>query len=321
MLPPHPPAGAGAALTPSESEELVERHLAHWLAGRSGEPGAVVYAPPGETTTLCYFGGLRGIGSFAPDNAVGFGNTLAIAGARTMEEIEGNLRTRGVRYVVIPSWDPFFDVFAERYLEKRFSGRRGLLVGALRRWIVPPWLRPMPYQLPVGGGFAGQSVLVFAVVDPQPPAAAAGRLAEYLVETGRLDDAAAVGAGLRRFPGDIGALSARAQVARARGDAAAFAAALNSLLARLSTGGDRYLAWDRRVSLAIVLAEADRLDLARDQVRRCLADASEPQLRSLTTGSIYDLLVLGRSFGLEIPDPRLRGVALDLLPADLRGRL
>jgi hypothetical protein len=315
------PSGASATLTSQESEELVERHLAHWLASRAGGPGAVVFAPPSETTTLCFYGGLRGIGSFATDNTAGFGNTLAIAGARTMEEAQAGLLARGVRYVVVPSWDPFFDEFARRYLDRRSSNRPNFFVGELRRWNLPPWLRPVPYQMPVGGGFEGQSVLVFEVVDEQSPAAAAGRLAEYLVETGDLGAAAAVGEGLRRFPGDVGALAARAQVEGARGDAAAFARTLDTLLSRLSNGGDRYLPWDRRVSLAIVLTQAGRIDLAREQVRRCVAEASEPRLRSLTTGSLFDLLVLGRSFGLEIADERLRGLALDLLPGDLRGRL
>jgi len=314
-------AGPSETLTPRESEQLVLRHLGHWLASRSGAPGVVVFAPPNETTALCFFGGLRGIGTFARDNTTGFGNTLAIAGARTMEEAQGNLQGRGVRYVVVPSWDPFFDEFARLYLDKKFANRRNLLVGELRRWNVPAWLRPVPYQMPVGGGFEGQSVLVFEVVDEQSPAAAAGRLAEYLVETGRLDNAAAVGAGLRRFPGDVGALAARAQVERALGDSAAFSSTVDSLLARLSSGGDRYMAWDRRVSLAIVLTQGRRIDLARDQVRRCLADANEARLRSLSTGSLYALLVLGHSLGIEIADARLRGIALGLLPVDLRSRI
>ena len=127
-----------------------------------------------------------------------------------------------------------------------------------------------PTRCPSAAGFEGQSVLVFEVVDEQSPAAAAGRLAEYLVETGRLEEAAAAGEALRRFPGDVGALAARAQVERALGDDGAFARTLDTLLARLSNGGDRYLPWDRRVSLAIVLTQGRRIDLARDQVRRCL---------------------------------------------------
>ena len=314
-------AGPGSTLTPPESEELIMRHLGHWLASRTGKPGVVAFAPPNETTALCYYGGLRGIGTFAPDNSTGFGNTLAIAGARTMEEAQGDIQGHGVRYIIVPSWDSFFDDFARLYLDKRFANRRNLLVGELRRWNLPPWLRAVPYQMPVGGGFEGQSVLVFEVVDEQSPAAAAGRLAEYLVETGRIEDARAVGGGLRRFPGDVGALAARAQVEHALGDTAAFAKTLDSLLSRLSSGGDRFLAWDRRVSLAIVLVEGRRIDLARDQVRRCMADANEGRLRSLSTGSLFDLLLLGHSFGLTITDPKLRDLAVELLPVDLRSRI
>jgi hypothetical protein len=313
-------AGTATVLTPQESGELVDRHLAHWLAKRTGEPGMVVFAPPTETTTLCFFGGLRGVGSFDPDNKAGFGNALAIAGARTMEEAEDDLRARKARYVVMPSWDPFFDDFSRLYLAKASSGRPSLLADELRRWDLPPWLHPVPYQMPVGGA-GGQSVLVFEVVDPQSPAAAAGRLAEYLVETGDLADAGAAADRLRRFPGDVGALAARAQVESAQGDAAAAAQTVDDLLGRISTGGDRYLPWDRRVSLAVVLARAQRFGPSRDQVRRCVAEANEPRLRSLSTGSLFDLLVLAKSFRVEFPDPGLRDLALDLLPGDLRDSL
>jgi len=56
-------------------------------------------------------------------------------------------------------------------------------------------------------------------------------------------------------------------------------------------------------------------------VRRCVSDVNEARLRSLSTGSLYDLLVMAHSFGLEIADPGLRELALDLLPGDLRNRI
>jgi hypothetical protein len=147
------------------------------------------------------------------------------------------------------------------------------------------------------------------------------RSAEYLVETGELEKAAAAAEALRRFPGDLGALTARVQVQSARGDAAGSAQTLDSLLSRLSSGADRFLPWDRRVSLATVLARAGRVDLAREQVRRCLVEVSDQKLRSLSTGSLYNLLVLSHSFGLEATDPRLRELALNLLPGALRSSL
>jgi hypothetical protein len=321
QLLPKKSASAEVSLTALESRELIVRHLAHWLARQGGQEGLVVYAPPQETISLCFYGGLHGIGTFAPDNQAGFGSTLMIAGVTTMEEAQGLLQSRGVRYIVVPSWDSFFDEFARLYLTKKFSNRTSFLIRELRRWNLPLWLRPVPYQMPVSGGYEGQGVLVFELVDEQSPAVAASRLAEYFVEIGELDKAVATGETLRRFPGDVGALAAEVQVQSARGNSAGSAQTLDSLLSRLSNGADRFLPWDRRVSLAIVLARGERIDLAREQVRRCLADVNEARLRSLTTGSLYSLQVLGRAFGLGMADQRLNKLALDLLPDDLRSHL
>ena len=318
-----PPRGRGSdlVLTSRESEALIERHLAHWLAVRAGEPGAITYAPPDMTPGLWFYGGLRGVGSLSPDNRAGFGAALNIAAALTMEEAQNDLSARGVRFVVVPSFDPFFDEFARRYLDPRFAGRPNFFAGELRKLNLPPWLRPVPYQMPVGGGFEGQSVMVFEVVDAQAPAVAAGRTAEYLVEMGDLDRAGAAAEQLRRFPGDVGALSARIQVLLAKGDTAGASRSLETLLLRLDAGGDRYLPWDRRVSLAIVLTQAGRADLAKAQAMRCLKEATDARLRSLTTGSLYNLLVIARALQLDFQDPVLRDVAPDLLPGDLRSRL
>jgi hypothetical protein len=295
---------------------LIERHLAHRLAKQTQEAGAVIYAPPHQTATLCYFGGLRGVGTFAAENRAGFGVALMIAAANTIDEAQALIQARGVRYIILPSWDPFFDEFAHLYLDKRSSSRTSSFVGGLRRWSLPLWLRPVPYQMPEIRGFEGQSVLVFEVVEPQSPPAAAGRLAEYLVETGRLDQAAAVSEGLRRFPGDVGALAARAQVLSTREDADGFAQTVDLILSRLASGGDRFLPWDRRVSLAMVLAKGGRNDQAREQLRRCLTELNEKRLRSLTAGMLYNLQVLSQAFELPIADPGLRKLAAELLPVE-----
>jgi hypothetical protein len=312
---------AGGNLTSLEAEELIERDLAHWLAKHAGADGAVVYAPPTETTTLSFYGGLGGVGTLNGDNKAGLGVTVMIAGVTTMEEAQALLEGRDVRYIVLPSWDSFFENYTHLYLAKNFSNWESIFIPKLRAWDLPPWLRPVPYQMPMIGGFEDQSVLVFEVVDPQNSAVALSRLAEYLVETGQLDKAASVSQALRRFPADVGALAARAQVESARDDSDDLALILDSLRSRLSGGGDRFLPWDRRVSLAIVLARAKQMDLAREQVRRCLAQISEKRVRSLSTGSLYNLLVLTRAFGLEIDDRRVRATALDLLPLAVRGSL
>jgi hypothetical protein len=313
--------GPGTTLPSRESEELIERHLAHWLNKRAGEPGVVVYAPPQETSALCFYGGLRGLGTFAAENQTGLGTSLMIAGVKTMEEVQGLLLAHGVRYIIVPSWDPFFDEFAQRYLDKSYANRTSLLIRELRRWNLPPWLRALPYQIPVGGGFEGQSVLVFEVVDEQNPAVAASRLAEYLVEIGQLDAAKVAGETLRRFPGNVGAMVALAQVQAAREDSAAFAQTLAALQARVASNADRFLPWDRRVSLAVVLARGNQDELAREQMKRCVAEADAKKLRSLTTGSLYGFEVLAKAFDLKPADAALGDLARSLLPPDLRERL
>ncbi len=320
LLPSRTPA-ATATLTTQESQELIERHLAHWLAKRTEEAGAVVYAPPRQALSLAFYGGLRALGTFAAENRDGFGVTLFITAANSMEEAQELIQSRGVRYIIIPSWDPFFEEYARLYFVKKFANRVGVLIPALRHWNLPLWVRPLPYQMPVGGGFEGQSVLVFEVVEEQTPAVAASRLAEYLVESGKLDEAAAIGESLRRFPVDIGALAARAQVQAARGDLAGATQTLDLLLPRLSAGADRVLPWDRRVSLSIVLARGDRVEQAREQVRRCVTEIDAKRIRALSAGSLYNFLVLTHAFNLEIADPALRALALDLLPGDLRSNL
>jgi hypothetical protein len=314
-------ATAEDKLTSAEAEELIERHLAHWLAKHAGGEGVVVFAPPYESASLSFYGGLGGIGTFSGDNDEGLRATITIASVTTLPEAQILIQARRIRYIIIPSWDPFFDEYARQFLVTAQSSRQSVLIPALRRFILPPWLRPVPYQMLKIGGYEEQSVLVFEVVGEQSPAVAVSRLAEYLVETGDLDRAASAGDALRRFPGDVGALAARAQVQSARADSAGLAQTLDSLLSRLSNGGDRFLPWDRRVSLAMVLARAERVDLAREQVRRCLAELSEEKLRSLSTGSLYSLLVLSHSFGLVPTNSKLRELAFDLLPSDLRSSL
>jgi hypothetical protein len=118
----------------------------------------------------------------------------------------------------------------------------------------------------------------------------------------------------------LGALVARAQVEIARGDTETFNRTVATILPRITAGRDRRLPWDRRVSLAIVLAQAQHLDEARSQLQRCVAEVDGSKLRSLSTTSLYHMQVLAKALGLQIQDPELRELSLDLLPADVRNR-
>jgi hypothetical protein len=313
-----PPADAGMknALDESELVGLIERDLARWLAIHVGPRGAVVLAPHNETITLHYYGGLRGLVTLGWENRAGLEAAIRIVSASTPEEAKELIDRRKITHIVIPSWDSYLDVYARMGM--------GQLEGTvLEMWHalnVQPWLRPVPYRLPTIAGFEGQSVVILEVVEDQDSAAALSRIAEYLVEMGQLELAAKAGQALRRHPADLGALVARAQTEIARGDTAGFASTVEILQRRLSAGADRIMPWDPRVSLAVVLAQNKRADLAREQVRRCLAEIDEAKLRSLTTGSLYRLQVLVKAYGLGIADQQLHRLALDLLPPDLRNR-
>ena len=305
------------AVTEGDVLALMERDLAHWLARAAGPGGAVVLAPPGLTTSLYFHGGLAGLGTLDRDNKAGLLAAIRIAGASSPDEAQALARSRHLDYIVIPSWDPSLDDYARA----GSSQYEHTLVALLHRWLPPRWLRPVPYRVPKVAGFEGQSVAIFAVGEVQDNATALSHLAEYFVEMGQLPQAIGVADTLEHsFPADVGATVARALVAQAADDPNGFHAALTDLQTFVARGDDKVLPWDRRVSLAIALAEGKSFELARAQVRQCLADVNEPRLRSLTTVSLYRLQAMSRAFGLEIADPRLRSLARDLLPADLRDR-
>jgi hypothetical protein len=314
-----PPAAAGGNIqyTRLEAEGLIERAVAHWIADHAGPGGAVVLLPPDRTTSWCFHGGLRGLGTANWENRDGLAATIRIVTATTADEAQALISQRGITHLILPSWDADLDAFARWTLRNPEDA----FVMALHHWALPPWLRPLPYNLPEVAGWQGRSVVILEMSGESNRAAALSRLAEYFIETQQLELAADARGTLQRYPADLAALVALAQVEKARGDMEDFGKAFNALVASLAGGFDRTLPWDRRVSLAIVLALGERNDLAREQVRRCLEKIDESRIRSLTTGALFRLQVLGKAFGLQISDPRLRELAGQLLPAELRARL
>lgn len=312
---PRPAANATDSLTRAEVLGLVERDLADWITRRA-QKTVVVLAPPNESTALCYYGGMRGIGSLSWENREGVAAAVRILSAPSFQEAKELIDRRQVTHLVLLSWDSYFDEFA-----RAGTGQsEGSFRAELSAWRLPPWLRPLAYRLPIITGFEGQTATIYEVVETQDEATALGRMAEYFVEMGDLDRAAEAAQALRRFPADFGASVARAEVELARGDEAEFARSLKVLQSRLAARNAPPLPWDLRVGLSVLLAKAKQPKLAREQVATCLKNADEKKIRGLSTGALYRLLVLSRGF--EVPvEARLRELALDLLPVDLRERL
>jgi hypothetical protein len=305
------------SLAPAEARALVERDLAQWLAMRS-EPGTIVFAPPALSGSLSYYGGLRVIASPYPGNPDGLALAARIAGTASTDEAQALIQGRGIQYIVLPSWDDSLDRLAQAGAEKP----QGSLVALLRQWLPPRWLRPLAYQQPVIPGLEQDSLAVFEVVEPQENAIALSRLAEYFVETGRLELAGAVGDSLEQaFAADAGAMIARAKVALARGESRTLARIMPELLPAVADGLDEDLPWERRANLAIVMAQTKHPEKARAQVEFCLAEADAERLRSLGPVSLYRLLALARTFRVNFTDPALHATALALLPEEFQAQL
>ena len=101
-----------------------------------------------------------------------------------------------------------------------------------------------------------------------------------------------------------------------RGNEAAAAGALKLIIPKIKNGADRRLPLDQRVGLAVLLARNKQTELAREETRTCIDQLNEAELRSLSTGSLYRLLVLIRGFGLRIDQPAMLDLTRDLLPPE-----
>jgi hypothetical protein len=318
-----PPADSGAEanfkFTRAEVEGLYERALAQWIADRAGPDGATMFAPPLRTSSFDFYGSVRGIGTQNWENKDGVALTFRLVNSSRPDETESLVSQREITHIVIPSWDTDLDDMAR--IELRQPTNSFIYALHATDGVIFDWLRPLPYSLPSIAGFKDQSVLVLAVTDETDQATLRSHLVEYLVEQHQMEQAVYSSQALSRYPADIGALVALAQVRKAQGDEGGFDQELRAILSGLTIGSDRSLAWDRRVSLAVVLAIGQKPDLSRQQAMRCISESNPQRIRSLTTGSLYHLLVLAKAFGLEFPDPGLRDLSLKLLPLELRERL
>ena len=178
--------------TPAEMQAILERDLAHWLAQRN--PGAVVLAPPELTSSLWFYGGLRGLTSFDTDNREGFVGALPIAGAPTQQEALTLIQRRQVTHLLLPSWDRSFDEAAQmsaaNSADEPHAGlppgveSKAVFIEQLRNWILPLWLKPIAYSAPKIEGFEGHAVTVLEVVEEQEPTTLLSEMTSYFVEAG-----------------------------------------------------------------------------------------------------------------------------------------
>lgn len=318
LIPIRPAATAPDRFTKQELISVVERDFAHWLANRVGENGATVLAPPDLTSSLIFHGGLRGIGSAYRENDEGFRGSVRLASAIHADEAQALARQRNLTHIIIPSWEGFLDEYA------RLGGTNPEqnLMGMINRWLAPRWLRPMPYYLPALPGFEDDRLVMYEMVEVQGHADGLSRLTEYFLDMGQFDLAGIASQTLASdYGADLSAQIARARTAIARRERPEFNQALDGITAALKDAADDALAWDRRVSLSLVLAQGGRTADAKRQASRCLEEMSELDLRSLSETTLFHFLGLCKALDLPVADARLKSLATSLLPPALRSQL
>jgi hypothetical protein len=310
-----PPHSAVAA---AEASSLLERDIAYWLANRAGPGGATVLAPPNLTTSIFFHGGLRGIASPYPGNSAGFGAAVRIAGATSPDEALALVNQRKLTHIIMPSWDGFMD----EYARLGATQVEHTLTTMLHQWLPPRWLKPVPFTLPVAAGLEEQFVVVYEVVDVQDNATALGRLGEYFIAMQQSGLARSVATTLEAsFANDLGALVARANIAAYQKDLEKFIPLIEQITRQVADLEYVDLPWDRRVSLAVVLAQGKQIEAARLEAESCADEADEALLRSLSTDALYRWEILRDNLQLTYLEPELETLARNLLPPHLQQTL
>lgn len=294
--------------TAADLRALVHRHFSSWLAAHGVAQSAIALAPPELSDSLVFHSGSRVLMSSAWESHPGQIAASRILSAPEPTEAAAVLQSHQVTHLAIPSWDTTIPLL----VREPQDGSRDTFHARLQRWLLPPYLRAIPYHLPRMPGFLDQQLAVFKVVFPQDEALSLSRLAEYFIEMNRPEPAALAAEVLAQsFPQDPNAAIARALVFARLEHQADFEREVARLAADASAGRvppD----WDRRVQRAIVLALARRHDLARGEIEACLEEATEDALFELTALQAHRLTTLARGYGVSFGDQKLAQLAAAL---------
>jgi len=180
------------------------------------------------------------------------------------------------------------------------SGRGNVLCNA-NALAITPLAQAGAYQFPTIAGLEKQSITILEVVDNQDDAAAASR-SPSIFWNGAIGSSGGRRAGAAALSGRSGRAHRRAEVESPATTRPILRARLNRCSDAWQAGRPR-LPWDRRSAGGRARAE----QAGRSGPRTgspVPAEVDEAKLRSLTTGSLYRLQVLGKAYGLQIADRR-----------------
>ncbi|MDQ8203509.1 hypothetical protein [Pelagicoccus sp. SDUM812003] len=290
---------------PSDVETLIQRHFSHWLAVHNPTRDPIALAPPEFSDSIIFHGGCRAIMSTAWESFPGQLAAVRVLSSPESTEAEAVLDGHEVTHIVLPSWDPVLPMLVKAPATEDQS----TFYHRLLRWLLPLYLRPVPYPLPAIPGYETEKLAVFEMSPDQDSALSLSRLAEYFAEANRDEPANLAAKALAEsYPNDPNAAIGQAFAYALTRDMRGFRMKLERL-ARDAEEGFASRDWDRRVLRAIVFALGKRHELAKQELQACVDTMSEDGLYQLTPLQTYHLRRLLERYELGFPNLELRELA------------
>lgn len=177
------PQGVGV----QEAITLVMRDVAWKLRLSAGDKPVNIVSGPTTTTNLAFFGDTNGVGTLYWENLAGLKTVAAIYGAKSEDEALRLCQEHKVTHIVIFSWDAFAQPYARLHhgRPKDASTEDCFVSSLLSTRSIPPWLRPLPYNMLEDLAKAGHWVQIFEVRPDQAQSEAFYHLGVYLAGVGQ----------------------------------------------------------------------------------------------------------------------------------------
>jgi hypothetical protein len=171
-----------AAIPRDMATNLIARDLVHRLLHVSTQRPTLLSGPT-TSTDLAYFGATPVLGTLYWENRDGLKAAAQIFSSQSAEEFHAGLKERGVKYIVLFSWDEFTQNYLA-LLEGRHVGDKVFITGLLEGNDPPRWLRPLFYPIPKSLGLEGERVTLFQFVPEQTESEALVWQAQFVLDGG-----------------------------------------------------------------------------------------------------------------------------------------
>ncbi len=291
-------------LRSSDLEALVQRHLSHWIASHNPTREVHALASPSQSDSLIFHGGCQAILSSAWESYPGQIAASRVLSAPENTEVQAILESREVTHILLSSWDRILPQLVQQAPDNGSTFYQRLQI-----WILPLFLRPIPYHLPPISGFETEKLAVFEMAPVQDEALSMSRLTEYFIEMRRPEPASLAAKTLEQsYSEDPNAQIAQTFFATDSKDILGLRKHSSELANDVQTGLVP-MDWDRRVLRAIALALGKQHTLAKPEIEACLASMSEETLYQLTALQSFQLLSIAKSYQLPFPDKSLETLA------------